>query len=212
MYIPTHFKEERIPVLQEAVRQFGFATLVTYGTEGLEANHLPLLMSAEPAPLGTLHGHLARGNPQWRRLQPGIQALAIFQGPNAYISPSWYPTKLETGKVVPTWNYITVHAYGEIAIVDDPVQLRDHVGKLTEAHEAARPAPWSVSDAPSDYIDQMLRGIVGIKLVISRIEGKWKLSQNRSLSDIAGVQQGLTKESGAAAVAMAAAMAKSGPS
>jgi len=209
MYLPAHFNETRIPVLHEAMQQIGLATVVTSGSEGMEASHLPLLISAEPAPFGTLHGHMARANPQWRRFSPGGEALAIFLGPNTYVSPSWYPTKEQTGEVVPTWNYLAIHAYGTLGFFDDREQLRAHVGALTAAHEAGRPAPWAMSDAPAAYLDKMLAAIVGFKLVITRLEGKWKMSQNRLPQDIAGVREGLRREDSPAQRAVAKAMAKS---
>ena len=168
-----------------------------------------MLVDSVPAPFGTLHGHVARANPQWQRAQPHVQALAIFLGPNTYITPSWYPTKQQTGKVVPTWNYLAVHAYGEINFYDDPEQLRDHVGRLTEAHEAARTSPWAVTDAPADYVDKMLGAIVGFKLVITRLEGKWKMSQNRPPQDIVGVHEGLSREDSISQRAVAEVMSKS---
>lgn len=208
MYAPAHFREDRVPVLHDAIRQIGFASLVTSGEGGLEASHLPMLVSPEPAPFGTLHGHVARGNPQWKRIEPRSQVLVIFLGPNAYITPSWYPTKQQTGKVVPTWDYLAIHAYGEISFFDDPAQLRDHVGELTEAYEASRVSPWAVADAPTDYMDKMLRAIVGFKIAITRLEGKWKMSQNRTPQDFAGVQAGLSREDGSAQKTVADIMAR----
>ncbi|HLJ61890.1 MAG TPA: FMN-binding negative transcriptional regulator [bacterium] len=196
MYVPTHFKEDRVPVLHDAIRRFGFGTLVTHGSSGLEASHIPLLLDDSQAPCGTLHGHLARPNRQWKDIGSGTHALAIFLGPNTYISPSWYPTKQETGKVVPTWDYLAIHAYGEIHTFDDPERLREHVTRLTKAHEGGRPAPWAVSDAPSEFIDSMLRGIVGVVIRITRLEGKWKMSQNRPAQDQAAVLEGLMGEGG----------------
>ena len=182
-------------------------TLVTMGEDGLEASHVPMLIEPDVGPFGTLHGHIARANLQWRRATTGVQALAIFLGPNAYITPSWYPTKSLTGKVVPTWNYVAVHVYGTIGFLDDPSDLRAIVTKLTETHEAHRAEPWQVGDAPAEFIDSMLRGIVGFKLAIGRIEGEWKLSQNRSAEDIAGVREGLRSEGSEMQRAVAAAMA-----
>jgi transcriptional regulator len=208
MYVPAHFKEDRVPVLHDAIRQIGFASLVTSGEGGLEASHLPMLVSPEPAPFGTLRGHVARGNRQWKRVEPRSQALVIFLGPNTYVTPSWYATKHQTGKVVPTWDYLAIHAYGEIGFFDDHAQLRDHVGELTEAHEGSRASPWAVADAPRDYMDKMLGAIVGFKIVITRLEGKWKMSQNRSPQDIAGVQAGLVRENGSAQKAVADIMTK----
>jgi len=207
MYIPAHFREDRVPVLHQAIKQLGFGTLVTAGKDGLEASHLPMLVNPEPTPLGTLHGHVARANTQWKSVQTGIQALAIFLGPNAYITPSWYPTKSETGKVVPTWNYLAIHAYGEISFFDDRAQLREHVSILTDAHEASRAKPWVITDAPSDYIDAMLGGIVGFKFVITRLEGKWKMSQNRPEQDLVGAREGLIEEGDESQKAVAEIMA-----
>jgi len=196
MYVPVHFNEDRIEVLHDAIRSYGFATLVTSGEAELEASHLPMLLDKDPAPFGTLFGHLARANPQWRRAKPGAEALAIFLGPNAYITPSWYATKQQTGKVVPTWNYLAVHAYGTLSFQENPEALRHHVSRLTETHEAGRAAPWAVTDAPADYVEQMLRAIVGFRLKITRLEGKWKMSQNRPEQDQAEVREGLARETG----------------
>lgn len=196
MYVPAHFKEDRVTVLHDAIRKYGFGTLVTLGEMELEASHLPLLLDPEPSPFGTLLGHLARANPQWQRAKPGFQALAIFLGPNTYITPSWYPTKQQTGKVVPTWNYLAIHAYGTLSFFDDPAELRAHVGKMTETHEAPRAVPWAVGDAPTDFVDNMVRAIVGFRLVIDRLEGKWKMSQNRLRQDVSGVIEGLTRDPG----------------
>ena len=196
MYVPAHFKEDRVAVLHAAIRKYGFGTLVTSSEQELEASHLPMLLDPEPAPFGTVLGHVAHANPQWQRVKPGFQALAIFLGPNTYITPSWYPTKQQTGKVVPTWNYLAVHAYGKISFFDDPAELRTHVGKMTDAHEMPRDAPWAVGDAPADFVDNMLRAIVGFKLRITRLEGKWKMSQNRPEQDVAGVLAGLAREDG----------------
>ena len=196
MYVPAHFKEDRIPVLHDAIRKYGFGTLVTSSEQELEASHLPLLLDPEPAPLGTVLGHLARANPQWQRVKPGIEALAIFLGPDAYITPSWYETKRQNGKVVPTWNYLAIHAYGMLSFFDDADELRAHVSKMTDTHEASRDAPWAVTDAPATFVDGMLRAIVGFRLRITRLEGKWKMSQNRPQQDVPGVIEGLTSEPG----------------
>jgi len=196
MYVPVHFKEDRVPVLHDAIRKYGFGTLVTSSEQELDASHLPMLLDPEPAPLGTLLGHVARANPQWQRAKPGFQALAIFLGPNTYITPPWYPTKQQTSKVVPTWNYLAIHAYGTISFYDDPSELRDHVGKLTDTHEASRAAPWAVSDAPADFVKNMLGAIVGFRLLITKLEGKWKMSQNRPDQDVSGVLEGLAREDG----------------
>ena len=202
MYVPAHFKEDRVAVLHDAIRTYGFGTLVTSGEQELEASHLPLLLDPEPAPLGTVLGHLARANPQWQRVKPGIAALAIFFGPNTYITPSWYPTKQQTGKVVPTWNYLAIHAYGTLSFFDDPEELRAHVGRMTDTHETPRAAPWAVSDAPANFVDQS-QGIVGFMLRITKLEGKWKMSQNRPAQDVAGVLEGLAHEDGESPEAIA---------
>lgn len=189
MYVPPAFAETRLPVLQDAIRRTGLATLVTAAGGAIEATHLPLLLDAADGERGTLLGHVARANPQWRQA-PTI-ALAIFQGPEAYVSPGWYATKRATGKVVPTWNYVTVHAQGRLEAFDEPVRLRALVARLTDLHEAGRGAPWSVDDAPEPFVQSQLRGIVGLVLRIDRLAGKWKMSQNRPADDRAGVIAGL---------------------
>ncbi|MGH7210350.1 MAG: FMN-binding negative transcriptional regulator, partial [Acetobacteraceae bacterium] len=153
-----------------------------------------LLLDPEPAPFGTLIGHMARGNPHWRTAAPGGESLAIFLGAYAYVSPGWYPTKRETGKVVPTWNYVAIHAYGPIRFFDDPTRLLEVVTRLTERHENPRAAPWAVADAPADFIATMLRGIIGFEIPIALLQGKWKMSQNRPRVDRAGVIAGLTED------------------
>ena len=189
MYIPPLFKEDRIDVLHDAIRRTGLATLVTLTADGLIASHVPMLLDPDPAPYGTLIGHVARPNPQARGAIG--EALAIFQGPEAYITPSWYATKRATGKVVPTWNYVAIHAYGTVEFFDDRERLRDVVTRLTEREETPRAEPWAVTDAPADFTDGMLKGIIGFALTITRLEGKWKMSQNRPAEDRAGVVAGL---------------------
>ena len=184
MYVPDHFREDPPDVLHAAIRDIGFATLVT---EGLEANHLPMLLQDS-----VLRGHVARANPVWKAGDGA--ALAIFLGPHAYISPNWYPSKADTGKAVPTWNYITVHAKGRIRWIEDADWLRAHVTALSALHESPRPDPWAVSDAPASYIDGLLRAIVGFELTIETLEGKYKLSQNRPEPDQQGVRDALARE------------------
>ncbi|MGY2227549.1 FMN-binding negative transcriptional regulator [Pseudomonas gingeri] len=191
MYTPSAFSEQDLLTLQRHIQDTRLATLVTHGKLGLQASHVPLLLDPGQGPNGTLYGHLARANPQWRELAEGGEILVIFAGADAYVSPSFYPAKAEHGKVVPTWNYVAVHAYGEAEVFDDAERLRNLVSALTDRHEAGRDQPWKVDDAPAPYIDSMLRAIVGFALPIQRLEGKRKLSQNRSAADIAGVQQGL---------------------
>jgi transcriptional regulator len=192
MYLPPHFTEHRIDVLHDTIRRAGLATLVSLTADGLIASHVPLLLEPDPAPYGTLIGHLARPNPQGRGAIG--EALAIFQGLDGYITPSYYATKQETGKVVPTWNYIAIHAYGTLSFIDDPAELLDLVTRLTDRHEAPRARPWAVSDAPGDFVQGMLRGIVGFRLPITRLEGKVKMSQNRPEADRAGVVAGLAAD------------------
>jgi transcriptional regulator len=170
------------------------ATVVTLGADGLDANHLPLLHQADPAPHGTLVGHVSRANRVWRDARLDVDALAIFHGPQGYITPAWYPSKAETGKVVPTWNYVVVHAYGRLRFHDDPAWLRRHVATLTAAHEAARTEPWSVTDAPSDYIDGQIKGIVGFELTITRLLGKWKLNQNKTDAERDGLVRAIREQ------------------
>jgi transcriptional regulator len=191
VYIPSHFKEDRIDVLFDQIRQCGLATLVSMTADGLIASHAPLMLDPEPAPYGTLFGHLAKANPHASLAAPDVQTLVIFQGHDGYITPSYYATKREHGKVVPTWNYAAIHAYGTLEVFDDPARLLDVVTQLTNQHEMLRTKPWAVTDAPDNFIQGMLRGIVGISLPIVRLEGKVKMSQNRPASDQTGVMTGL---------------------
>ncbi len=207
MYVPSDFREDRVPVLHEAMRAIAFGTLVSLGPDGMVASHIPLLLDEAPAPFGTLTGHLARANPQGRGAVPETEALAIFLGPQAYVTPSWYPSKAETGRVVPTWNYVAIHAYGRLRFIDDVEWKRAHVTRLTQSQEGKRAAPWAVSDAPEDYLKGMLKGIIGFELPIVRLDGKWKMSQNRKAEDRQGVIAGLGKEREASAQAVAAIVA-----
>jgi transcriptional regulator len=194
VYLPKHFEEQRPEELRALMAAFPLATLVTGGLPGgsaFEANHIPLLYDPEPAPFGTLRGHMARANGHWRTWGPETPALAVFQGPQAYISPNWYPGKREHGRVVPTWNYTVVHAHGAVSVVDDAVWLRAFLDRLTAEHEADQPLPWKPADAPGDYIDGLLRAIVGVELKIARLEGKWKTSQNQPAANRTGVAEAL---------------------
>ncbi|MBC8073291.1 MAG: FMN-binding negative transcriptional regulator, partial [Deltaproteobacteria bacterium] len=196
MYQPAHFQETRLPVLHDLIRAYPLATLVTLDTSGLVANLIPMEIDASVGELGVLRGHVARGNPVWKSHRAEVEAMALFAGPHDYITPSYYATKAETGKVVPTWNYATVHAYGPLRAIDDPAWLRAFLEQLTHRHEAELPAHqprWQVSDAPASYIDGLLQAIVGIEIPITRFEGKWKVSQNRSVADRAGVAAGLAE-------------------
>jgi transcriptional regulator len=198
MYLPAHFKEDRIPVLHDLVRAHPLATLVTLDDTGLVANHIPMQIDAAAGALGTLRGHVARANPVWRSQRAEPLALVVFQGAQSYITPSYYPSKAATGKVVPTWNYVTIHAHGPLRAIEDAAWLRRFLEELTDRYETERaqatgePA-WKVSDAPAEYIDGLLKAIVGIEIPIARIEGKWKVSQNRPAEDRAGVVEGLSK-------------------
>jgi transcriptional regulator len=194
VYVPPHFQQSDLAVLHEAIRGTGLATLVSLGADGLIASHVPLMLDAEAGPNGTLIGHLARANPQGRGATAGVDALAIFLGPDAYVTPNWYATKRETGKVVPTWNYVAIHAYGPLEFFDDATELLDVVTRLTNRFEGPRAAPWAVSDAPPEFIKAHLKGIVGFRMAITRLEGKWKMSQNRPAADRIGVAEGLRAE------------------
>ena len=208
MYQPSHFVETRSAVLHELIRTRPLATLVRLDAAGeLQADAVPLLLEAGASPHGTLHGHVARANPLWRDTRFDAPVLALFQGPQAYVSPSWYPTKAETGKVVPTWNYIVVQARGTLRAIDDAAWLRDFVGRLTARFETGRAAPWSIDDAPSDYTQAMLRAIVGIEIELTSLVGKWKLSQNRTPAEREGVVAGLRGDAARSGDAQAAALA-----
>jgi transcriptional regulator len=191
MYLPASFRQDDLAALHRQILDCRLATVVSQGPSGLTASHLPLLLEPDEGQYGTLYGHFARANPHWRDLAGGAEALVVFAGPEAYVSPSWYPAKAEHGKVVPTWNYIAVHAQGRAELFDDAERLLQLVSRLSQRHEAGRPQPWAVNDAPRDYIDGMLRAIVGFALPIERLQGKWKLGQNRSAADQAGVREGL---------------------
>jgi len=206
MYLPSHFAESRTEVLHRLISDYGFGTLVTLSAGALEANHIPFEIDPEPAPYGTLRAHVARSNPVWREFAKDLDALVVFQGAQAYISPNWYPSKKESGQVVPTYNYMVVHASGPLKIVEDASWLRALVGRLTDRYEAAQAAPWKVTDAPDAYIEKMLAAIVGIEIPIGKLVGKWKASQNRPALDRTGVVAGLQQQRGENAIAMAAAV------
>jgi transcriptional regulator len=203
VYNPPDFREDRLPVLHAFIREHGLATLITLGPDGLVADHIPMEVHADDGPLGTLRGHVSRANPVWHHAAPGMEALAVFQGPQTYVTPAWYPTKQETGKVVPTWNYAVVHARGPLRAIEDREWLRALVERLTARYEADRADPWHVSDAPEDFVEGMLKGIVGLEIPIRHLEGKWKVSQNRPAADRAGVVAGLRAAGGPARAAMA---------
>ena len=191
MYLPSHFKEERVEVMHRLIHEHPLGALVTLGPGGLNANHIPLEVDPEPAPFGALRGHVARANPVWREFSRDVEALAVFQGPQIYISPSWYQTKKETGKVVPTYNYLVVHAYGPLRAIEDTDWLRNFVKGLTTRFESGRADPWKITDAPDDFIERQLHAIVGIEIPVTHLLGKWKVSQNRPGADRDGVVRGL---------------------
>lgn len=191
MYIPKPFAESRPDVLHRLIREHSLGMLVTHGSDGLDANHIPFELDAGAGSQGILRCHVARANPLWRSVENGANVLVVFRGEEAYISPSWYPGKRDNHKQVPTWNYSVVHAHGRISVHDDEKFVRGVVARLTRAHEASQPVPWKMADAPSDYIDAMLKAIVGIEIEITRLEGKFKLSQNRESRDRTGAGEAL---------------------
>jgi transcriptional regulator len=202
MYVPAHFAEQRPEVLQRLMHEHPLGSLVTLQPDGLNACHIPfeIAPASAEAPHGILRAHIARNNPLWRNASAAIDALVIFQGPHAYITPSWYAEKQASGKVVPTYNYATVHAYGPLRIIDDAQWLQALLERLTNRHEASRTRPWQLGDAPPDYIEKMLSAIIGIEIPLSRVVGSWKASQNRSATDRATIAAGL-RAAGAAAMA-----------
>jgi len=210
MYIPKSFEESRPEVLHAFIGQHPLATLIIHDAEGLCADHIPLLLRLDAGPLGRLVGHVARSNPLWRKAGDGVACLLVFHGVDGYISPSGYASKLETGKVVPTWNYEVVHVQGKVRAIDDPAALLEVLQALTQTHEATQPAPWRIADAPPDYIERMLQAIVGIEIDIERMVGKAKLSQNQPVSNQQSLIQALQGQGDPAAQAMAQAIAHRG--
>jgi transcriptional regulator len=203
MYLPSHFAESRPQVLRDFIAANPFGLLVTQNRAGgIDANSVPFFLDTDggDAP-GVLRAHVARANPLWANARDDADALVVFQGPHGYVSPAWYPSKAEHGKVVPTWNYVMVQGRGRLRAIEDKEWLRAFVGRLTERHERGRAAPWAVGDAPADYVETMLGAIVGIEIVLSSLAGKWKVSQNRPAADRAGVVDGLLRERADAALA-----------
>ena len=203
MYQPPHFVEDDLARKQAFLRDSPFGLLVTAGPSGLQANGLPWLFDTQGG-AGVLRGHVARANGQWRDCLGGIDALVVFQGPDHYVSPSWYATKAQTHKVVPTWNYAMVQARGVARAIEDPAWLHRQIRGLTDMMEGRRPQPWAVDDAPPPFIEAQVRGIVGIEIEVVALDGKWKASQNRSEADRAGVVEGLAGLGSEAAATMAA--------
>ena len=206
MYNPSHFQESRTEVLHGLIRQQPLSTLVTLTADGLVANHIPLFLRAGEGARGTLVGHIARANPLWREFQAGVHALVIFQGPALYISPRWYATKAEHGKVVPTYNYVVVHARGPLQVHDDAAWIRAQLHDLTGQQEAPATAPWGVDDAPRDYTDKLIGALVGISIPITDISGKWKVSQNQPAVNQSSLLQALRDNADAPSHSMADAI------
>ncbi len=210
MYQPKHFEETRPEVLHALIRAHPLGALVTTGEQGLDANHIPFLLHVADDGGTVLHAHVARANPVWKELAAKPRVLVIFQGVEQYITPSWYATKRETGRMVPTWNYVVVHAHGSVRLQQDPAWIRRHVGQLSESQEQGRSDPWKVEDAPAEYIDKLVGAIVGMEIPVERLVGKWKVSQNQAPRDQAGVVAGLTALGGDDAAAMAALVERMG--
>jgi transcriptional regulator len=194
MYQPPHFREDDRSVQHALIRAHPLGLLITAGAAGIVANPVPFLLDEEGGPKGTLRAHVARANAQWREIGDGAPVLVVFQGAESYVTPSWYRTKAETGKVVPTWNYAIVQARGDARIVDDPAWLHSQIDALTAQQEGRRQQPWQVGDAPEPFIAAQLKGIIGIEIAVTAIEGKWKVSQNRPEADREGVARGLREE------------------
>jgi len=203
MHIQQHFEEHNKSVLHELIRVHPLATFVTSRNDEIVINHMPFVLSEHEGEYGLLTGHMPLANPAWKLFNGRTKAVAVFQGAARYISPNWYPSKLEHGKAVPTWNYAVVHAHGCPRLFDDPDRLMSHLNQLTDEQEAGRPSPWKVSDAPPEYTSRMIKRIVGIEIPIASLVGKWKVSQNRSVADRKAVVDGLTSQGDDASMAMA---------
>jgi len=203
LYLPPHFEQTNPEAVRELIAARPLGTLITLGADGLSANHVPFLLDERSGEQGRLIGHVARNNAVWHHFDASVEVLVVFQGPSAYISPNWFPTKQETHRVVPTYNYIVVHAYGPRLIHEDETWLRGIVGRLTKVMEASQPLPWKMADAPADYLHTMLTSIVGIEIPITRLIGKWKASQNRVDADRAGAAAALEAIGDDESVAMA---------
>ncbi|MFV2052770.1 FMN-binding negative transcriptional regulator [Aliiroseovarius sp. YM-037] len=202
MFQPPLFRETRIDVMQALMKAHPFATLVSAATGGLSADHIPLVIHPELSENGNIRGHLAAANPLWRKTERDVEVLAIFQGPHAYITPSWYASKQEHGKVVPTWNYAVVHAHGVLRFCRDHDWLMEHLAELTNRHEGNRATPWAVTDAPAEFLERQLKGLVGFEIEVETLNGNWKVSQNKNDQDRVGVELGLLDENTADAASM----------
>lgn len=210
MYIPKHFEQPSVEAMHALMRAHPLATLITSGSAGICVNHIPMHLAKVPAPYGLLAGHVPRANPVWREASSAVEAVIVFQGPNAYITPSWYPSKQEHGKVVPTWNYVVVHARGHIRVIEDAQWLRTHLERITDEREAPLADPWAVSDAPREFTDTLLGALVGIEIVVTTLVGKWKVSQNRPEPDRVGVIAGLSATEALGASQMADLVTRGG--
>lgn len=208
MYTPKHHKETDLKVLHGLIKSHSLGTWITRSNEELVANHIPFLLDSTLGDNGTLVGHVARANPVWKLILPAENSLVIFQGAENYITPSWYPSKQEHGRTVPTWNYAVVHAYGMPRIIEDKTWLLNHLNQLTNEHEKKQETPWAVGDAPEEFIEKLLNGIVGIEIPINKLEGKWKVSQNKNSPDKLGVVKGLLSQESMQAKEMAAYVSK----
>jgi transcriptional regulator len=211
MYLPKHFEERDPERLRGFIERHPLGSLVTATESGLDANHIPFVFAHTGSAAGTLHGHIARANPLWREIGRDAPVLVIFRGPDSFISPTWYPSKREDSRVVPTWNYAVVHVHGVLRCVDDPAWVRSHVEALTREHEGKREAPWAVTDAPADFIEKMVAAVVGIEISITQLVGKWKVSQNRSISDRIGVAEALEREAVPSGTTVAALIRERSP-
>lgn len=199
MYTPKHFSAPGEAALHELIRTYPFATLIMTTGSGVEVNHLPLYLDDQ----GVLSGHLTRANPLWQAVQAEQQVMAVFHGPHAYVTPSWYATKTQTGMVVPTWNYVVAHVRGTLRVIEDAHWLRAHLAALTAQQEAVFEQPWPLEDAPAGFIDKLMQAVVGIEIEITQLTGKWKVSQNQPLTNQLGVLQGLSASEAAHGQAMA---------
>jgi len=199
MYTPKHFAAPNALALSELIRTYPFATLIMTTADGVEVNHLPLYLDNQ----GVLSGHLARANPLWQAVRAEQPVMAVFHGPHAYVTPSWYATKAQAGRVVPTWNYVVVHVHGKLRVIEDAHWLRSHLAALTAQQEAAFEQPWQLEDAPTGFIDKLMQAVVGIEITITQLTGKWKVSQNQPSENQLGVLQGLSASEVAHGKAMA---------
>ena len=203
MYVPKHFEETDLTVLHQLIRSRSLGTWVAWASGELVVNHLPFLIDSSRGEFGTLVGHVARANPIWKAIVDNTPSVVVFQGSDKYITPSWYPSKQETGKAVPTWNYVVVHAHGSPRVIQDKEWLRAHVAALSDRHEHALPVPWKLTDSPAEYIEALLNAIVGIEIPLDSLRGKWKLGQNRTAADLAGVVAGLSADGDDASMELA---------